>query len=44
MARGAIRHPAVITLATAGLVFLPGRYVPLAGRDLVDTPGAQEVR
>jgi len=29
LARGAIRHPAVTELANAGLVFLPGRYVPL---------------
>jgi hypothetical protein len=29
LARGAIRHPAVSELANAGLIFLPGRYVPL---------------
>lgn len=29
LARGAIRHPAVTELANAGLVFLPGRYLPL---------------
>lgn len=29
LARSAIRHPAVAELANAGLVFLPGRYMPL---------------
>ncbi len=29
LARRAIRHPAVTELANAGLVFLPGRYLPL---------------
>jgi hypothetical protein len=29
LARRAIRHPAVAELANAGLVFLPGRYMPL---------------
>jgi hypothetical protein len=29
VARRAIRHPVVAELANAGLVFLPGRYVPL---------------
>lgn len=27
--RGAVRHPAARELASAGLLFLPGRYVPL---------------
>ena len=29
LARRAVRHPAAAELANAGLVFLPGRYVPL---------------
>jgi hypothetical protein len=29
LARSAIRHPAVAELANAGLVLLPGRYLPL---------------
>ena len=29
VARSAIRHPAATELANAGLVFLPGRYLPL---------------
>lgn len=29
LARSAIRHPAVAELATAGMTFLPARYMPL---------------
>lgn len=29
LVRGAARHPATLELANAGLMFLPGRYLPL---------------